>query len=68
MSLFQCASSIGIDSLYPMIDECAQGIEGQQLLHDVGVKQNLLSPALYWVPWVIINGVSKNVLKSLKVK
>jgi len=42
---------------YKDIENCAQGKEGQHLLHLNGVKTNSLNPTLYFVPWIVYNGV-----------
>ena len=46
---------------------CANSINGQQFLHDIGVQTLALQPELYFVPWVTFNGVSKHISLQLHV-
>ncbi|XP_064121373.1 gamma-interferon-inducible lysosomal thiol reductase-like isoform X1 [Macrobrachium nipponense] len=49
----KCASEVGVD--WTPLDECISSVEGQDLLHEVALQQEQLSPALYFVPWIIVN-------------
>lgn len=55
-------SRLGIKG-YDMVATCASGIEGENLLHKNGEKTNGLNPQLYFVPWIIYDGVNR-VFKS----
>ncbi|KAG7167879.1 GILT-like 2, partial [Homarus americanus] len=50
-----CAEKMGFK--WDPIKECVDSVEGQQLLYQEGVKQNRLSPAVDYIPWIIINDV-----------
>ncbi|XP_050728323.1 gamma-interferon-inducible lysosomal thiol reductase-like isoform X2 [Eriocheir sinensis] len=51
----QCAEQTGVN--FAPVEECYNSVEGHRLLHEVGVKQNALEIALYWVPWILIDDV-----------
>ncbi|XP_050728324.1 gamma-interferon-inducible lysosomal thiol reductase-like [Eriocheir sinensis] len=51
----QCAEQTGVD--FAPVEECYNSVEGHRLLHEVGVKQNALETAVYWVPWILIDDV-----------
>jgi hypothetical protein len=55
-NLFQCMLRLGLDG-YSIVSACANGIEGENLLHSNGVKTNSLDPQLYFVPWIVYDGV-----------
>merc|ERR1711874_221045 len=48
-----CAAQVGTD--WAPIENCINSVEGQNLLHDVAVKQEQLNPSLYYVPWIVVN-------------
>ncbi|XP_068229169.1 gamma-interferon-inducible lysosomal thiol reductase-like [Palaemon carinicauda] len=48
-----CADEAGIE--WTPIDNCVNSIEGQNLLHEVALSQEKLSPSLFFVPWIIVN-------------
>merc|ERR1711970_1253975 len=48
-----CAAQVGQD--WDPIEACINSVEGENLLHAVAVKQEQLSPSLYYVPWIIVN-------------
>ncbi|XP_064095771.1 gamma-interferon-inducible lysosomal thiol reductase-like [Macrobrachium nipponense] len=50
-----CAAHVGV--AWSPIDACAGSVEGQQLLHESGVRQNSLDPVPDYIPWIIINDV-----------
>ncbi|KAG0699043.1 Gamma-interferon-inducible lysosomal thiol reductase [Chionoecetes opilio] len=50
-----CAGEVGAD--WKPIEECVGSLEGQNLLHDVGVQQEQLKPPMKFVPWIIVNDV-----------
>ena len=43
---------------YADISSCHDSTEGEDLLHENGVKTEGLNPPETWIPWVTINGVS----------
>ncbi|XP_042892799.1 gamma-interferon-inducible lysosomal thiol reductase-like isoform X2 [Penaeus japonicus] len=51
----KCAEESGVD--YTRVEDCFNSVEGQQLQHEVGVKQEKLDPPLDYVPWILINEV-----------
>ncbi|KAG0728462.1 Gamma-interferon-inducible lysosomal thiol reductase [Chionoecetes opilio] len=51
----KCAGEVGAD--WKPIEECVGSLEGQNLLHDVGVQQEQLKPQMKFVPWIIVNDV-----------
>ncbi|KAF2367371.1 Gamma interferon inducible lysosomal thiol reductase GILT, partial [Trinorchestia longiramus] len=51
----KCSSTVGI-SVWPSIDECSTSVEGEILLHDIGVKTHSLDPVLDYVPWMVYDG------------
>lgn len=53
---FQCAEKVGLDA--SKIDTCANEAEGHQLLYEAGERTHSLNPALFWVPWIVLDGVS----------
>ena len=46
-----------VNPSYADIDQCANSEEGQNMLHDFGVKTKALDPPLNWVPWILVNDV-----------
>ena len=42
---------------YADVNTCHATVEGQGLLHALGLKTNTLNPKLYFVPWITIDGV-----------
>ncbi|XP_045116406.1 gamma-interferon-inducible lysosomal thiol reductase-like [Portunus trituberculatus] len=50
-----CATQFAID--HTPIEQCASTFVGQHLLHQTGLKQQTLSPALESAPWILINDV-----------
>lgn len=53
--LEQCAAEVEVT--YDPIALCADSVEGQQLLHDIGIKTMALDPQLDYVPWMVVNDV-----------
>ncbi|XP_071521691.1 gamma-interferon-inducible lysosomal thiol reductase-like [Panulirus ornatus] len=51
----QCAHEAGVD--FANIENCYNTVEGQQLQHQVGLKQATLDPQLIYVPWILIDDV-----------
>ena len=49
---YQCAGNLNITKVL----ECADGELGSQLLAQKGMITENYSPALNWVPWLIVNG------------
>ena len=55
----KCVSDLGIHSTSgARIEACAASEHGESLLHDIGVKTDLLDPKLNYVPWLTFNDVS----------
>ncbi|XP_068248921.1 gamma-interferon-inducible lysosomal thiol reductase-like [Palaemon carinicauda] len=53
----KCAHKVGAKQEWPAIKRCATSLEGEQLLHEAGVKfHSLKDPEPTWVPWILING------------
>jgi len=42
---------------YQWIKECANGAEGQRLIHKMAVRTGSLVPKHTWVPWLVFDGV-----------
>ena len=54
----KCVTDLGIKATSgAKIEACAASEHGENLLHDVGVKTDLLDPALNYVPWLTFNDV-----------
>jgi len=53
-----CASTLGLD--WNQISQCADGKEGENVLHEMGVKTQALHPKLHFVPWITVNGFTSN--------
>ena len=54
----KCVTDLGIKTTSgAKIEGCAASEHGGNLLHDVGVKTDLLDPALNYVPWLTFNDV-----------
>ena len=51
----QCAQQLGLP--YDAIEECSEGSEGEELLHDNGLLTKSLHPPMVFDPLVIFNGV-----------
>lgn len=47
---------------YEDVDSCVNSIEGENLLHENGVKTLSLKPDVYFVPWIVYAGVRINPL------
>merc|ERR1711997_496910 len=45
-----------ISPSYEEVDECHKSIEGEEILHEIGVETKSLIPEVRMVPWVIFNG------------
>jgi hypothetical protein len=43
---------------YEEVDNCHSSTEGENLLHDIGVETQNLDPSLYFIPWILLDGVS----------
>ncbi|XP_022257808.1 gamma-interferon-inducible lysosomal thiol reductase-like isoform X2 [Limulus polyphemus] len=52
--VLQCSQRFGIN--YNSIHQCATSKTGFQYFHQMGEKTRRLSPSLYFIPWVVING------------
>ncbi|KAK3873595.1 hypothetical protein Pcinc_021400 [Petrolisthes cinctipes] len=52
----ECAQEAGVTN-FSEIEICYTSVEGQQLLHQVGLLQEPLDPQIYYVPWILINDV-----------
>lgn len=50
----QCAGSSSFD--WSEISSCSEGSLGNQLMHQVALATEGLSPAHQWTPWVVMNG------------
>lgn len=54
----KCVTDLGIQATSgARIESCAASEHGENLLHDVGVKTDLLDPKLNYVPWLTFNDV-----------
>ena len=54
----KCVTDLGIKTTSgAKIEGCAASEHGENLLHDVGAKTDLLDPALNYVPWLTFNDV-----------
>ena len=52
-------AKVGITSpTFEEIDTCSNSIEGENLLHDLGVETHNLKPSLYFVPWITFDRVT----------
>ena len=54
--MLQCASLLDID--YNPIEDCADGVQGDQLLAAMGNRTLYFTPQITFVPTVAVNGVS----------
>ena len=61
----QCADELGLS--FSEIETCRTSIEGEQLLHEVGLVTKSLDPELNYVPWMVLDGVSQ-LLKSILIR
>ena len=51
---------IGIqDKAIKAVDGCANSVEGEWALHDLGVETTILQPAPTFIPQINFNGVNK---------
>ncbi|KAK7086828.1 oxidoreductase activity protein [Halocaridina rubra] len=50
-----CAAQVGVD--WNPLEQCVCSEEGANLLYNLALQQQLLDPELYFVPWIIIDGV-----------
>jgi interferon gamma-inducible protein 30 len=57
-----CATQLSID--FAPIDTCSKNSQGNQLQHLLAVRTESLSPQLYWVPWMVVNGVHNDEIQS----
>lgn len=57
-----CASKLSID--FAPIDTCSKNSMGNQLQHQLAVRTESLNPQLYWVPWMVVNGVHNAQIQS----
>ena len=48
------------------VEFAKSNFQGSDLLHTLGVETHNLDPALYFVPWILFNGVRRYILKNLK--
>ena len=51
----QCADELGLS--FSEIETCSSSVEGEQLLHEVGLVTNSLVPEVNYVPWMVLDGV-----------
>jgi len=49
------------------VEFAKSNFQGSDLLHTLGVETHNLDPALYFVPWILFNGVRRYILKKLKI-
>lgn len=49
----QCASQTSVS--WTPIEQCIGSLEGQEALHAVALEQEKLDPALYFVPWIVVD-------------
>lgn len=49
---------------YPTVSKCAQGPEGNALMHEMGVATAALSPPHSYVPWVVVNGAHNETIQN----
>ena len=47
------------DKAIKAVDECANSVEGEWALHDLGVETTILQPAPTFIPQINSNGVNK---------
>lgn len=63
----KCADEVGVD--YRPIRECANGLEGSELLKTYGVRTHAVSPKITFIPTIQLNYSSRvplvNILKDL---
>jgi hypothetical protein len=50
-----CAQELGLN--YTVIEDCYNSWEGQTLLAAKGIQTHDLNPALYYVPWIMFDGM-----------
>ena len=43
---------------YEEVNQCHKTIQGETMLHEIGVETKSLEPKVNYVPWVMFNGVS----------
>jgi len=58
----QCAEKTGLD--WNQISQCAEGAEGESLLHDMGVKTDTQKPRIHFIPWITINGDNSDTVQD----
>ena len=46
------------------VDACAKGDEGNKIHKAHGVETLGLKPKIYFIPWILINGVSVNLVEK----
>jgi len=51
-----CLAELGLDVSPEAIMDCANGDQGSELLHALGVETHSLDPELWFVPWILFNG------------
>jgi interferon gamma-inducible protein 30 len=49
----RCATKYGLD--WNTVSECANGKEGNQIMYEIAVATEKLSPAHTYVPWIVVN-------------
>jgi len=54
-ALDECTKKLGIEKAE--IKQCVEGKEGSELLAKNGERTHGLTPKLYFVPWITINGI-----------
>jgi len=42
---------------YRDVQKCANGAEGNALMHEIAVKTEGLSPSHQYVPWIVVDGI-----------
>uniref|UniRef100_A0A646QGE0 Gamma-interferon-inducible lysosomal thiol reductase n=1 Tax=Hemiscolopendra marginata TaxID=943146 RepID=A0A646QGE0_9MYRI len=64
-----CSKQNGL--VWSRLSKCLGGTEGNNYLHEMGVRTEILDPRLVFVPWININGnhtdkIQEDALKNLK--
>ena len=58
--MYQCMKKFDIqDKAIQAVEGCANSVEGQWVLHDLGVETTILQPAPTFIPQINLNEVHK---------